>query len=72
MFTNDSKPTSDPDHVEHLQQIFPPPSTDYDNPLQMGEDLPEHWSSEIEISDLWNTQDAFERILKFHSIPTFT
>ena len=72
MLTNDSKPTSDPDHVERLQQLFPPPSAAYDSPLQMSEDLPEHWPSEIEISDLWNTQDAFERILKFHSMPALT
>ena len=24
------------------------------------------------MSDVWNTQDAFEKILKFHSIPGFT
>ena len=44
-------------------------TTSDDNPLQMSEDLTEHCPSEIEISDLWNTQDAFERMLKFHSIP---
>ena len=53
----------------HNKQQFPPPSADYDNPIQMGEDLPTHWSSDIEINDLWNTPDVFEKILKFHSIP---
>ena len=60
------------DHVERLQQLFPPPSTAYDSPIQMGEDLPEHWPSEIEISELWNTREAFEKILKFHSISALT
>jgi hypothetical protein len=32
------------------------------------DDLPEHWSSEIEIKDSWNTVEEFERVLKFHSI----
>jgi hypothetical protein len=73
VFTNDSNPTSDPDHVERFQQIFPPLNEYYDNPLQMGDesdtdDLPEHWSSEIEIKDSWNTVEEFERVLKFHSI----
>ena len=74
VLTNDSKTTSDPDHVECLQQLLPPPSGGNDIPLQMSEDLSEHWSSEIAISvtDLWNTQDAFERILKFHSMPALT
>ena len=61
-FTNDVTPTSGPGHVERLQQIFPPPNSDYDSPIQMGTDLPEHWSSDIEINDLWNTRDAFEKI----------
>ncbi len=41
----------------------------------MVEDLSEHWTSEIDISVisvLWNTQDVFERILKFHSTPVLT
>ncbi len=70
--TNDSKPTSDPDHVQRLQQVFPPPNETYDSPLQMGDDRSEHWSSEIEIRDLWNTQEAFERVLKLHSIMVLT
>jgi hypothetical protein len=56
------------DHVENLQHLFPP----HDNPIQMGEDLFDHWLSEIEISEMWNTQEVFERKLKFHSIPTVT
>ena len=72
VLTSDATPTSDPGHVERLQQLFPPPSADYDSPIQMGADLPEHWPSEIEINELWNTQDAFERILKFHSIPALS
>ena len=40
VFTNDSKPTSDPDHYECLQLLFPPPSAVYDSPLQMGEYCP--------------------------------
>ncbi len=38
VFTNDSNPTSDPDHVERFQQIFPPLSAYYDIPLQMGDE----------------------------------
>ena len=38
----------------------------------MGVDMTEHWSSKIEISDLCNTEEAFERVLKFHSIPALT
>ncbi len=72
MLTNDSKPSSDPDHVERLQLLFPPPSEAYDNALQMSEDLPEHWPSEIELNELSNTPEAFERILKFHSITALT
>ena len=70
--TNDTTPTSDPGHVERLQQLFPSPNADYDIPIQMGENMSEHWSSEFEINELWNTQDVFERLLKFHSIPTLT
>ena len=32
VFTNDVKPTNDPGHVEHLRQLFPHPSADYDSP----------------------------------------
>jgi hypothetical protein len=38
----------------------------------MGEDLPQHWSSEIEINDSWDTVQVFERIVKYHTIPVFT
>ncbi len=41
VLTNDSNPTSDPDHYECLQQLFPPPNETYVSPLQMGEDSPE-------------------------------
>jgi hypothetical protein len=47
VFTKDSKPTSDPGHYARLQQLFPHPSADYDSPLQMGEDLQQHWPSEL-------------------------
>ena len=70
--TNDAKPTSDPGHVERLQQLFPSPSADYDIPVQMGEDVPQHWPTESEINELWNTQVAFEKLLKFHSITALT
>ena len=43
-----------------------------DSPVQMGEDVPEHWPTEIEINELCNTQDAFEKLLKFHSITALT
>ena len=72
VFTNDSKPTSDPDHYERLQLLFPPPSAAYDSPLQMGEYWPQHWPSDIEINDSWDTPQAFERIVKCHSIPALT
>ena len=72
VFTKDSKPTSDPGHYARLQQLFPHPSADYDSPLQMGEDLQQHWPSEIEINDSWDTAQAFERIVKYHSIPALT
>jgi hypothetical protein len=72
VLTNDSNPTSDPEHYERLQQLFPPPSEAYASPLQMGEDLPDHWPSEIQINDLWDTPEAFERIVYFHSIPALT
>ena len=65
VLTNDSKPTSDTDHIQRFQQLFPPPNTDYDSALQMGVDMTEHWSSKIEISDLCNTEEAFERVLKW-------
>ena len=70
--TIDATPTSDPGHVERLNQLFPPPSADYDSAVQMGEDVPEHRPIEIEINEQWNTQDAFERIRKFHSVTAFT
>ncbi len=72
VFTNDVKPTNDPGHVEYLRQLFPHPSADYDSPPQMGDDLPQHWPSEIEIDESWDTAEAFERIVKFHSIPALT
>ena len=72
VLTNDTNPTSDPDHVERLQQLFPSPSADYDIPVQMGLDVSQHWPTEIEINVLWNTQDAFEKLLKFHSITALT
>ncbi len=72
VFTNNSKPTNDPAHSEPLQQLFPPPSEDYDCPLQMGADSTQHWPTEIEINDAWNTQPAHDRIIKYHSIPALT
>ena len=72
VFTNDSKPTNDPGHTEPLRQLFPHPSADYDSPPKMGEDLPQHWPTGIEINELWNTPQAFERIVKYHSIPALT
>jgi hypothetical protein len=30
VFTNNEKPTNDPGHAEHLRQLFPHPSADYD------------------------------------------
>jgi hypothetical protein len=59
VFTNGSKPTSHPDHYKRLQHLF--------RPLQMGEDLSQHRPSEIEINGSWDTQQAFERIVKCHS-----
>ena len=38
----------------------------------MGGDLPEHWQTDIEINESWNTQDEFERILKFHFVTALT
>ncbi len=35
-------------------------------------DSPQHWPSKIEIDESWDTPEAFERILKFHSIPALT
>ncbi len=64
VFTNDSKPTNDPGHTEELRQLFPHPSADYDSPPEMGDDLPQHWSSEIEIDESWDTSEAFERNVK--------
>ena len=72
IFTNDTNPTNDPGHVEYLRQLFPHPSADYVSPLQMGDDLPQHWPSEIEIHESWDTPQAFERIVKFHSVPALT
>ena len=72
VFTNDAKPTNDPGHVEQLRQLFPHPNADYASPLQMGEDSPQHWPSKIEIDESWDTPEAFESIVKFHSIPALT
>ena len=72
LFTNNSKPTNDPAHSEPLQQLFPPPSEEYDCPRQMGVDSTQHWTSEIEINESWDTQQVLERIIKYHSIPTLT
>jgi hypothetical protein len=36
VFTNNSKPTNDPAHSESHQQLFPPPSEEYDCPQKMG------------------------------------
>ena len=38
----------------------------------MGADSTQHWPTEIEINDAWDTQQAFERIIKYHSIPALT
>jgi hypothetical protein len=38
----------------------------------MVEDLQQHWPSEIEINDSWDTSQAFDRIVKCHSIPALT
>jgi hypothetical protein len=38
----------------------------------MGKDLPQHWPSEIEINGPWDTAQAFDRIVKYHSIPALT
>ena len=72
VFTNNSNPTNDPAHSEPLQQLVPPPSEEYNHPRQMGVDSTHHWSTEIEINDSWNTQQTFERITKYHSIPALT
>jgi hypothetical protein len=72
VFTNDAKPTNDPGHPEYLRQLFPHPSPDSVSPLQMGEDLPQHWPSKIEMDESWDTPETFERIVKFHSIPSLT
>jgi hypothetical protein len=72
VFTNDAKPTNDPGHAEHLRQLFLHPSADYASPLQMGEDTPQHWPSEIDKYESWDTPEASERIVKFHSIPALT
>jgi hypothetical protein len=37
-------------HAEHLRQLFPHPSVDYVSPLQMGEDTPQHWLSQLGLS----------------------
>ena len=57
---------------KEILAIPPPPSAEYDSAVQMGEDVPEHWPTGIEINELWNTQDAFERILKFNSVTALT
>ncbi len=72
VFTNESKPTNDPAHSEPLKQLFPEPREDYDSPPKMGDDSPQHWPSEQEIHDLWETDQASDRILKHHSIPALT
>jgi hypothetical protein len=38
----------------------------------MDKDLSEHWISDFEISQMWNTQEAFEKTIKFHSVSTLT
>jgi hypothetical protein len=38
----------------------------------MGADSTQHWPTEIEINDAWDTQQALERIIKYHSIPVLT
>jgi hypothetical protein len=53
--------------VSNSTQLFPPPTETYVSPLQMGEDLSEHWSSEIQINDLWDSPQTFDRIVKCHS-----
>ena len=72
VFTNESKPTNDPAHSDPLQQLFPDPREDYVSPPNMGEDSPQHWPSEQEINDLWETDQARDRILKYHSITALT
>ena len=72
VFTNVSKPTSDPDRYECLRLLFPPPSAAYDSPLQMREYWPEHCPPDIEINDSWDTPQTFERIVKCHSTTALT
>ncbi len=55
-----------------MSNVFNNYFADYDIPVQMGEDVSEHWPTEIEINEFWNPQDAFEKILKFHSITALT
>ena len=59
-------------HTEPLRQLLPHPSADYDSPPKIGEDLPQHWPTGIEINEVWDTPQAFERIVKYHSIPALT
>ena len=65
-------PAGGPADAECLQQLFPPPSANYESPIQLGADPPEYWPSDDEIRELWDTPEADERARKFHSIPVLT
>ena len=72
VFTNESKPTNDPAHSEPLQQLFLSQGQAMTAHQKLGEDSPQHWPSETEIYESWDTPQALERIIKYHSITALT
>ncbi len=55
-----------------MTQDMPSTYLSYSLTQEMGDDLPQHWPSEIEIDESWDTPEAFERIVKLNSIPALT
>jgi hypothetical protein len=68
VLTSEMKHAGNPDHALRLQDLFPLPSENYESPIQLRDDPPQHWPSDDEILEFWNTPEAEERARKYHSI----
>jgi hypothetical protein len=68
VLTSEMKHTDDSQDVVRIQSLFPLPSENYENPIQLYHNPSHHWSSDDEILEIWNTPVMEERDGKYHSI----
>ena len=59
-----------PEDTVRVQNLFPLPSENYENPIQLRDDTPHQWASDDEILEMRNTPEMEERTRKYHSIVT--